>query len=151
MVILSLLPPFIFLKGGVFMSSVEGRAREGKHKNYDYCIFENQLNEDFMSVLDSWLEEEIISGYVVSPEHNKDIWTEKDERKDKTHVAGQPKEPHRHIAVSFVNSVDQERAYYQSEKLYKPEKWVVHQAIRIVSRERWCKRSNKLLLALETT
>lgn len=109
------------------MSSVEGRAREGKHKNYDYCIFENQLNEEFISVLDSWLEEEIISGYVVSPEHNKDLWTKKDERKDKTHVAGQPKEPHRHIAVSFVNAVDQERAYYQSEKLYKPEKWVVHQ------------------------
>lgn len=41
---------------------------------------------------------------VVSPLHDRDVWTEADEEQSPEHVAGTPKKPHRHAIISWGNS-----------------------------------------------
>lgn len=40
---------------------------------------------------------------VVSPLHDRDVWTDDDESRDPEHVAGEPKKPHRHAIISWGN------------------------------------------------
>lgn len=46
---------------------------------------------------------------VVSPLHDKDVWTARDEKKNPNHRAGEPKEPHRHLLVMYDHSVPYEQ------------------------------------------
>ena len=41
----------------------------------------------------------------VSPVHDQDMWTEKDEKKNPAHKAGEKKKPHFHLVVEYVNPI----------------------------------------------
>lgn len=41
---------------------------------------------------------------VVSPLHDRDVWTDEDELNDPEHVAGTAKKPHRHAIISWGNA-----------------------------------------------
>lgn len=41
---------------------------------------------------------------VVSPLHDRDVWTDEDEKENSEHVAGELKKPHRHAIISWGNA-----------------------------------------------
>lgn len=57
------------------------------------------------SVEPNWMDklsEQLVEA-LVSPLHDKDVWTDEDEAENPAHAAGTPKKPHWHIVVSFKN------------------------------------------------
>lgn len=47
---------------------------------------------------------------LVSPLHDKDVWTEADEAENGEHKAGTPKKAHWHVVISFKNPTSYEKA-----------------------------------------
>lgn len=114
------------------MAKTEGRASAGKHNNYDFCVFEDQLNSKFENNLKILLKKGYISGYVISPLHDKDHYNFMDEVEDKkrnkgftTKKAGEHKPNHYHIAVSFTNPKTAEEVFDWSMVLYNKQAWEV--------------------------
>lgn len=103
------------------MAKTEDRGGTGR--NWDVCIFRDQINTEFISVLERWLEEGFITGYVVSPEHNKDTYNSIDEEMNSTKKAGEIKPPHRHIAVSFSEPMNTEQTKHVFKPLYSELGW----------------------------
>lgn len=110
------------------MATSEGRATAGKHNNYDFCVFEDELNPKFENNLQIWLKKGFITGYVISPFHNKDHYTFMDEEEDKrlnikhpervSKIAGEHKPNHYHIAVSFTHPKTVREAFDLSMVFY---------------------------------
>lgn len=59
------------------------------------------------SAKDGWLDllsEQLVEA-LVSPLHDKDVWTAEDEGENPDHKEGTPKKPHWHVVISFKNPV----------------------------------------------
>lgn len=57
------------------------------------------------SVSADWLDklsEQLVEA-LVSPLHDRDVWTAEDEAENASHAAGTPKKPHWHVVISFKN------------------------------------------------
>ena len=56
--------------------------------------------DDLISIL----TRECVHHWAISPIHDKDVWTESDEKENAEHIAGTPKTPHRHVLVVFKDA-----------------------------------------------
>lgn len=108
------------------MSKYEGRGGIGH--NWDVCIFERQLNNSYISVLDKWLKDGFITGYCVSPEHKSDTYNFLEAKYDKNKPEGGQKPSHLHIAVSFTDKKETEDMKTIFEPLYSPVGWAEQEA-----------------------
>ena len=64
------------------------------------------------SALPEWLDklsEQLIEA-LVSPLHDKDVWSVEDEQENASHVAGEPKKAHWHVVISFKNPATYDKA-----------------------------------------
>lgn len=77
----------------------ERSKREERHAVWT-LIFYPQDVPDWRDMLD-----ELGLEILVSPEHNRDVWTERDEKKNPEHVAGELKVSHRHILARYPQPV----------------------------------------------
>lgn len=57
------------------------------------------------SAADEWQEvlRELLVECLISPLHDKDVWTKTDELENPEHKAGEPKKAHWHVVLSFKN------------------------------------------------
>lgn len=84
--------------------------RKAKHGNtskaWTLVFYEDTWTED------EWSEyfEELQLPIWVSPLHDKDKWTKRDEEKNPAHKAGETKKPHRHLIVQFPHAIAVDRA-----------------------------------------
>lgn len=77
----------------------EQEKRKQRRTNWMLVFYEDQCPE--------WREEldELGMPTLVSPSHDADEWTERDEKKNPKHKAGTLKEPHRHLLAMYDNPV----------------------------------------------
>ena len=77
----------------------EQEKRKQRRTNWMLVFYEDQCPE--------WREEldELGMPTLVSPSHDADEWTERDEEKNPKHKAGTLKEPHRHLLAMYDNPV----------------------------------------------
>lgn len=81
----------------------ERGKRKPRHGVWTF-IFYPEDNGEWAEVLDDLAIE-----VLVSPEHDNDRWTERDERKNPKHKAGEKKKNHRHGLVRYPNPVDYDK------------------------------------------
>ncbi|MDU8611422.1 Rep family protein, partial [Collinsella aerofaciens] len=57
---------------------------------------------------DGWRDEcdELGLSFLVSPLHDRDVWTAADERRNPDHIEGKKKEPHYHFLAEYPQPVD---------------------------------------------
>ena len=81
----------------------ENRGRGSRHRVWMFVFYED-------GACDGWRDEadELGLPFLVSPLHDKDVWTKGDERKNPKHKAGALKEPHYHGLVEYPHPVDYE-------------------------------------------
>ncbi|MCQ4881943.1 Rep family protein, partial [Alistipes onderdonkii] len=77
----------------------EQEKRKQRRTNWMLVFYEDQCPE--------WREEldELGMPTLVSPSHDADEWTARDEKKNPKHKAGTLKEPHRHLLAMYDNPV----------------------------------------------
>ena len=77
----------------------EQEKRKQRRTNWMLVFYEDQCPE--------WREEldELGIPTLVSPSHDADEWTARDEKKNPKHKAGTLKEPHRHLLAMYDNPV----------------------------------------------
>jgi len=76
-----------------------------KYRNYITEIYPDSVNPDWEELL-----AQCGAKAYVSPLHDSDMWTEKDEKKNPNHVCGELKKAHRHVCLCYdtprsINSV----------------------------------------------
>ena len=81
----------------------EQGKRGERRTNWMLVFYEDQCPE--------WRDEldELGLRMVVSPLHDADTWTARDEKKNPKHKAGKVKEPHRHLIAMYDNPVSYDR------------------------------------------
>ncbi len=81
----------------------QNRRAGTRHRVWMFVFYEDSAN-------DGWRDEadELGLPFLVSPLHDKDVWTKADERKNPKHKAGALKEPHFHGLVEYPQPVDYE-------------------------------------------
>ena len=64
------------------------------------------------SAADEWQEvlRELLVECLISPLHDKDVWTKTDELENPEHKAGEPKKAHWHVVLSFKNPATNKKA-----------------------------------------
>lgn len=65
-----------------------------------YRIFSGILYPDSCDI-EEFLDDPRVGEYALSPLHDQDVWTAKDEKKDPKHVAGTPKKAHYHVMITY--------------------------------------------------
>ena len=81
-----------------FMSEKKSKQKgtAGRTNNWTCIVYHDSLPNDWLSQL-----EETAIQICISPLHDMDKWTEKDEKKNSEHVAGTPKKAHRHVVIMY--------------------------------------------------
>lgn len=74
-------------------------ATDNRTPNWSCIVYPDSLPVDWISQV-----EETGVEVCVSPLHDCDVWTHKDEMEDPKHVEGQPKKPHRHVVIMYGKS-----------------------------------------------
>lgn len=69
---------------------------DDRSRTWAFILYRESAPEDWLEVL-----EDLRIPAAVSPEHDRDVWTEADERRNPAHVAGQLKKPHRHVVLYY--------------------------------------------------
>lgn len=82
----------------------KNRSRGTRHKVWMFVFYPESADPDWREIAES----ELALPFCVSPLHDRDTWTERDERKNPKHVAGTLKKPHWHGLVEYPNAVDYE-------------------------------------------
>lgn len=78
-------------KGVDFKMAIDNRT-----PNWSCIVYPDSLPQDWEDQLDESTIE-----VCVSPLHDCDVWTEKDEKKNPEHKAGTPKKPHYHVVIMY--------------------------------------------------
>lgn len=74
----------------------ERKRRDDRARAWAFLVYEESVAESWRETVESWHVRAF-----ASPLHDKDAWSEADEREDPEHKAGEPKKPHRHVMVMF--------------------------------------------------
>ena len=77
------------------------KNRVGKRHQVWTGIFYEESSPDWREELD-----ELCIPVCVSPLHDRDVWTARDERKNPEHIEGEVKKAHRHFLVEYPTAVD---------------------------------------------
>lgn len=77
------------------------KNRVGKRHQVWTGIFYEESSPDWREELD-----ELCLPVCVSPLHDRDVWTARDERKNSDHIEGEIKKAHRHFLVEYPSGVD---------------------------------------------
>lgn len=77
------------------------KNRVGKRHQVWTGIFYEESSPDWREELD-----ELCLPVCVSPLHDRDVWTARDERKNPDHIEGEIKKAHRHFLVEYPSGVD---------------------------------------------
>ena len=72
------------------------KGTSGRTNNWTCIVYQDSLPSDWISQL-----EETAIQVCISPLHDMDVWTKKDEKNNPKHVAGAPKKPHRHVVIMY--------------------------------------------------
>ena len=65
-------------------------------RNWTFLIYEDSVNKDYLEELG-----DLHIQCCISPWHDKDVWSAKDEKENPDHKQGTPKKKHAHVIVSF--------------------------------------------------
>ena len=80
--------------------------KDNRTPNWSCIIYEDSVPNDYITQL-----EETGVEVCISPWHDMDVWTERDQAKNPEHVAGTPKKKHRHVVIMYgkgnKKSIDQ--------------------------------------------
>lgn len=79
------------------------KNRVGKRHQVWTGIFYEESSPDWREEI-----EELCVPVCVSPLHDRDVWTARDERKNPEHIEGEVKKAHRHFLVEYPSPVDYE-------------------------------------------
>ena len=71
-------------------------ARDDRTPNWSCIVYEDSLPKDYIEQL-----EETTCEICLSPWHDMDLWTEKDEKQNPEHKAGSLKKKHRHVVIMY--------------------------------------------------
>lgn len=70
--------------------------KDNRKRNWTFLVYPESAPENW---------EELLKGLkipcIISPLHDKDVYTVEDEKKDPTHKAGTPKKPHYHVMLLY--------------------------------------------------
>lgn len=81
----------------------KNRSKGTRHKVWMFVFYPDSADEDWREIAD-----ELGLPFCVSPLHDRDTWTKKDERKNPKHKAGTVKKPHWHGLADYPQPVDYE-------------------------------------------
>lgn len=79
----------------------ENRGRGTQHTTWMFVFYPESADPDWREIADS----ELMLPFCVSPLHDKDRWTARDERKNPKHKAGELKKPHWHAIAEYPHAV----------------------------------------------
>ena len=79
----------------------ENRGRGTRHRVWMFVFYPDSADQDWREISD-----ELGLPFCVSPLHDSDKWTARDERKNPQHKAGELKKPHYHGLVEYPQPVD---------------------------------------------
>lgn len=80
----------------------ENRGRGARHRVWMFVFYPESADPDWREIADS----ELMLPFCVSPLHDRDVWTPRDERKNPKHKAGELKKAHWHGLAEYPNPVD---------------------------------------------
>lgn len=86
-------------------SEAKRKEREGaRHRAWTLICYPDSMPDD-------WAEElsQVHIPVWVSPLHDQDVWTSKDERENPKHKAGTPKKPHYHVIAQYPEKHSREQ------------------------------------------
>lgn len=63
---------------------------------YTFIVYEDSLPTDYQEIIETWY-----LPFGMSPWHDRDVWTKKDEEENPAHKEGQPKKKHKHCLIMF--------------------------------------------------
>ena len=72
------------------------KPKDNRRRNWTFCVYPDSAPEDWKSKI-----ENLKVPCLISPLHDKDTWTEEDERKNPEHKAGTFKKPHWHVMLCY--------------------------------------------------
>lgn len=81
----------------------KNRGRGKRHRVWMFVFYPESADQDWRELAD-----ELGLPFCVSPLHDQDTWTAKDERKNPKHKAGELKKPHYHGLADYPQPVDYE-------------------------------------------
>lgn len=80
----------------------ENRSRGSRHRVWMFVFYPESADPDWREIADS----ELMLPFCVSPLHDNDTWTARDERKNPKHKAGELKKAHWHGLAEYPQPVD---------------------------------------------
>lgn len=78
------------------MATGRGGSGDGRTRTWAFTVYPESAAEDWRDVL-----EETVIPAAISPLHDRDTWTERDEARNPEHKAGEPKKPHHHVVLYY--------------------------------------------------
>lgn len=79
----------------------ENRGKGARHRVWMFVFYPESADQDWREIAD-----ELGLPFLVSPLHDKDFWTARDERKNPKHIEGELKKAHWHGLAEYPQPVD---------------------------------------------
>lgn len=93
---------------GDYIKRENNKKAGNRSWNWGTILYEESMSKNYKEII-----EEICVQTVISPLHDKDRWTEEDEKENPKHKAGELKKAHYHVVMHF----DSVKSYEQAKEI----------------------------------